>query len=270
MFGLLRSVLADIRSFSDKRKNGDIRCPVCGAMASYLDTVDLNKSCEEIRGLHLPSLGYGIDYHLCDSCGFCFSPEIRTWGFEEFEQRIYNDGYEQVDPDYKYDRPMNNAKSIEQAFGKSRQSISHLDYGGGSGLLSATLRESGWMSKSFDPFVDRNLSVDELGKFDLITAFEVFEHVPDIDQLMGDLEMLCKPNGLILFSTLLSDGNISRSRKLDWWYASPRNGHISLFSQKSLAIALAKKELQLASFSSGMHAAFWGVPDWARSVIRSS
>jgi hypothetical protein len=35
-----------------------------------------------------------------------------------------------------------------------------------------------------------------------------------------------------MFSTLLSDGNIKLGQKLTWWYASPRNGHISLFSRR--------------------------------------
>ena len=72
------------------------------------------------------------------------------------------------------------------------------------------------------------------GSFDLVTAFEVFEHVPDIDILFTDLQSLVKAEGLILFSTLLSDGEIGRDRPLSWWYASPRNGHISLFSAQSL------------------------------------
>jgi hypothetical protein len=41
----------------------------------------------------------------------------------------------------------------------------------------------------------------------------------------------------VLFSTLLSDGEIVRGRPLRWWYAAPRNGHISLFSAQSLRLA---------------------------------
>ncbi len=273
MFRLLRSILGNIKHSRNgtnyQPETSGIPCQICGNTALYLDTVDLNKSCEEARGLQLSLSGYDIDYYLCDNCGFCFAPEIQAWTFGEFEQRIYNDGYEQVDPDYKHVRPKNNANLIEQTFGDSKQVIRHLDYGGGSGLLSLTLKQNGWMSNSYDPFVDRELNTDELGEYDLITAFEVFEHVPRIDNLIDTLEKLCKPNGLILFSTLLSDGSISPSGKLDWWYASPRNGHISLFSQKSLNFALSKKKLQLVSFSSGLHAAFWHIPDWAKHIIKT-
>ena len=38
----------------------------------------------------------------------------------------------------------------------------------------------------------------------------------------------------MLFSTALSDGGLARNQRLRWWYASPRNGHISLFSHRSV------------------------------------
>jgi hypothetical protein len=50
------------------------------------------------------------------------------------------------------------------------------------------------------------------GGFDLISAFEVFEHV-----------------------------NIRSGRRLDWWYASLRNGHISLYSRKKAAFRRSRR-----------------------------
>ncbi len=52
--------------------------------------------------------------------------------------------------------------------------------------------------------------------------------------LMGDLSALLKDDGIVIFSTLLSDGNVAERQRLTWWYASPRNGHISLYSRDSL------------------------------------
>ena len=75
-----------------------------------------------------------------------------------------------------------------------------------------------------------------MGKFNLITAYEVFEHVPDVNVLMKNLTEAMTEDCLILFSTLALDENIKKNRRITWWYASPRNGHISLFSKKSLAI----------------------------------
>lgn len=109
----------------------------------------------------------------------------------------------------------------------------------------------------------RDLAIKDLGKFDLITAFEVFEHVPDVWALLSNLDTLMAPNGLILFSTLLSEGNIRPNEKPTWWYASPRNGHISLFTSKSLARLAGSRSLEFGSFSSGFHVFHRQVPHWA-------
>ena len=245
-------------------------CQVCGHSAVLLDTVDLNKSCEELRGVKLSPSGMLIDYFLCDHCGFCFAPEMQAWGFDEFEKRIYNQEYGMVDPDYKFFRPDSNAKLLNKTFGFCKEKIRHLDYGGGSGLLSKTLRENGWTSETFDPFVDREKLIDDLGQFDFITAFEVFEHVPDVGALVDNLKKLCKPEGVILFSTILSDGNIFRSQKLTWWYASPRNGHISIFSRKSLEQTLVGHGLQYGALNGSIHVAYTQLPEWFDRAFQSN
>ena len=245
-------------------------CPICEGTCFQLDVVDFNKSCEESRGKHLPLAGVPIYYSLCEQCGFCFAPEFSQWQLEDFEKKIYNSEYVQVDPDYLDVRPRANANSLIGAFGDRGTRIQHLDYGGGSGLLSEILRKSAWKSTSYDPFVDRGISLENLGKFDLITAYEVFEHVPDVRQLISNLSSLLAQDGVVLFSTLLSDGNLGPRQRISWWYASPRNGHISLFSRKSLTVLGAKKGFHFASFSPGFHVFWRNVPPWAKHIIRAS
>ncbi|MCK9382478.1 MAG: class I SAM-dependent methyltransferase [Sulfuritalea sp.] len=243
-------------------------CPVCEGACSFLDVVDFNKSCEEVRGKFLDLTGVPIYYAYCSNCSFCFAPEIAAWTLEEFEERIYNEEYILVDPDYVAIRPEANAAGLISMFGERAISIKHLDYGGGSGVLADVLKKSGWQSVSYDPFVDRNVSVDQLGKFDLITAFEVFEHVPDVQQLMSNLRSLLAPDGVILFSTLLSDANIHVNQRISWWYASPRNGHISLFSRNSLTNLAEQSGFNFGSFSEGSHIFCKEVPAWASHIIR--
>jgi SAM-dependent methyltransferase len=217
------------------------------------DVVDFNKHCEEARGVRLGLAGIPIYYSRCSNCGFCFAPEFSTWSQEEFLTRIYNDDYVRVDPEYIETRPKRIAAFLLSMFPKLPGSVRHLDYGGGNGLLAKILRESNWNSISCDPLLDGNASLDGLGKFDLITAIEVFEHVPDLQKLISDLRFLLAPDGLVLFSTVVSDGEIHANQRLNWWYASPRNGHISLFSRKSLAILAQRGHWNFSSFSNGFH-----------------
>lgn len=245
-------------------------CQICHAMAPYLDTVDLNKSCIEFHGRRLPPSGIPVHYHLCAQCGFCFAPDMQAWPAEAFSRFIYNEGYEAVDPDYVALRPVNNANWIDGVLGASKGQLRHLDYGGGSGLLSATLRERGWDSASYDPFVTPDVRVEDLGQYDLVTAFEVFEHVPKVAELLDHLQALCKPEGLVLFSTLLSDGEIAPGRPMAWWYASPRNGHISLFSLESLKRCITERGFMLGSFTTGLHAACRQLPSWAVPLTNPS
>lgn len=255
------------RKAPDDTPAASARCQVCQSPAPLLDTVDFNKSCGDITGRRLPPSGTSVRYHLCSVCGFCFAPEIQAWSREQFADSIYNDDYRFVDPEYVRDRPLGNARTLNDAFGGSKQHLRHLDYGGGSGLLSATLRELGWNSASYDPFVDVSTNARDLGTYDLVTAFEVFEHVPDIQVLLEELDALCRPDGLILFSTLLSDGQIAFGRKLTWWYASPRNGHISLFSTNSLTRWMSSKGLQVASMNANVHVACRTLPQWAEHLV---
>lgn len=72
-----------------------------------------------------------------------------------------------------------------------------------------------------------------------------------------------------IISTLLSDGFIAPQQRITWWYASPRNGHISLPSKQSLAILAASYGFKLGGFSAGPHATWSTVPPWAGNFIRT-
>lgn len=243
-------------------------CPVCSAPTAALDVVDFNKSAIEAEGHFLPLSGEPIYYFLCDGCGFCFAPAICAWPVQKFKDWIYNDGYAEVDPDYLEVRPRANAALLEQAFGEQRDQIRHLDYGGGNGALSAELRRLGWNSESYDPFQDAGVDLASLGRFDLITSYEVFEHVPDPNALMDTLHDLLKPVGLILFSTLVSDGQVQAKQRLNWWYAAPRNGHISLYSSASLQHLAEQRGFFVASFSAAYHVMAKEIPAWAQHLVK--
>ena len=71
-----------------------------------------------------------------------------------------------------------------------------------------------------------------------------------------------------MFSTLLSDGHIQKNQRLDWWYAAPRNGHISLFSKTSLTHLVEGYGLKLHSFSAGAHLMHGqNIPSWLQGLL---
>jgi len=92
-------------------------CPVCHGHCELVDVLDLHKMCGD-PGLHFRGLsGQPIYYALCQSCGFCFAPTIAQWGHQEFEDRIYNQDYIQVDPEYVEIRPQGFRTRLLQLFG---------------------------------------------------------------------------------------------------------------------------------------------------------
>ena len=150
------------------------------------------------------------------------------------------------------------AKNIIYAYSWARKQIRHLDYGSGDGQLTQRLLKAGFDSTDYDPFIHSDAPT---GKFNLITCFEVLEHAPDPQRVMRELASYLAPEGILIASTMLSDGNdIS-----DWWYAAPRNGHISLYSGKSLGELAVMNSLCARINSEGTHSFFRKLPVWAVS-----
>jgi hypothetical protein len=113
----------------------------------------------------------------------------------------------EVDPDYLRARSRNNADELGKLFSQAPVAR-QLDYGGGDGMLANILRGRGRDSSSCDSFLEHDQAGESRGQFDSIPAFEVFEHVPDVNALIRDLDRLRTPNGIVFFSTLVSDGEV--------------------------------------------------------------
>jgi hypothetical protein len=251
----------------DYQEPADVACPVCNQQTEILDVVDFNKSCSEAWGEYLQLSGKPIYYNRCADCGFTFAPEMWGWSREDFSEHVYNDDYIVVDPEYAEIRPAQNLEYIANMFPDARTQALHLDYGSGSGSLVDLLKQREWRSTAYDPFVHGEER--PAGKFGLITAFEVFEHVSSVETLMRDLKALADEEALIVFSTIASDNHIGRVGRLTWWYASPRNGHISLYTLDSLQRLATQAGWGFASFSETTHCfCTKRIPAWASEMIK--
>ena len=235
-------------------------CKICGGASELVGVVDFHKSCVEAQGKRLRLSGIPIYYRRCGRCGFVYTGAFDRWTEAEFAARIYNREYGLVDPDFTETRPANNARLLMEAFAGSRNSISILDYGGGSGRLAEILRREGFNAVTYDPFSEHRTPPE--GRFDLMTCFEVMEHAPQPLEALRAMDGLLKEDGLILFSTLLQPKDFDQ-RGLSWWYVGPRNGHCSLYSAEALVQLFASVGMKVASWNEALHLAYRRVPAFA-------
>lgn len=237
-----------------------VECKVCGAPSPLFGVVDFHKSCVEAQGRRLSLSGVAVYYRRCGECGFTFTDAFDGWGLEEFQRWIYNRDYILVDPDYAEVRPEANARMVAESFPAARESIRILDYGGGSGLLAERLRGWRFSAETYDPFSQFNKLPQE--RFDLITCFEVMEHLPQPAESVAAMAALLKEDGVILFSTLVQPEDFERTG-LGWWYAAPRNGHVSLYTTAALARLFKAHGMRVGSFSAVLHIAYGRAPGFA-------
>lgn len=241
-------------------------CKCCGAIAVLYGVVDFHKNCEIIRRVVFGPSGIPIYYYRCPACQFIFTNAFDHFAHADFAREIYNADYALVDPDYRDVRPQGNANFLIQMF-KAAAPQRVLDYGGGNGALAAALRAAGFpQADTYDPFVPEH-SARPTHRYDCIVSFEVIEHSPTPIQTFADMNALLAEPGLILFSTLVQPPDIDQ-QGLAWWYAGPRNGHVSLHSKASLERIAQLLGLQFGSFNDNAHVMFRQVPEFAKHFIQ--
>ena len=132
-----------------------------------------------------------------------------------------------------------------------------LDYGGGYGLFVRLMRDKGFRFFRSDPhcenFFAKHFDLRDLcvpHHFELVTAFELFEHVYDPVSLV---ERLLEYSDTLLFSTEL----VPRSHPMaadDWWYFCPETGqHVTFYTRAALEELSRRFGLNFATDSSWLH-----------------
>ena len=205
-----------------------------------------------------PLSGIPVYYHRCPSCDFIFTTHCDNWTPEEFRRNIYNDRYIECDPFFVESRPMGIAKWFETWFSPSEK-LKILDFGSGGGMFGAYLNNQGFDVVSYDPFLQRQCSPPSLGGFDLVVAAEVVEHSHTPLQTFKECMSFLKKDQptLFVFTTMMTPV-IPEELKHNlgaYWYAGPRNGHVSLFSEKTIKLIAEKNDaFYVAGSAVGEHA----------------
>ncbi|WP_078237107.1 class I SAM-dependent methyltransferase [Haemophilus paracuniculus] len=200
----------------------------------------------------LSSFWHTLYYHCCSECQLIFTTAFDDWTSGEFLQNIYNDDYILVDPEYTGARSDRNLQIILDVFNLSAHH-SILDFGGGSGYLAKLLREKGLDAESWDPFSENNI-LDDQKKYDLVVSFEVFEHTPTPYKTVELALSKLKEQGIFFFSTTLLPPETIAKREMDG-YIAPRNGHVTIYTEKALAKLFAPYGYQVEHFNRCFHLA---------------
>ena len=196
-----------------------VKCNICGSSAPLLFK-------GEVLGKHK------IEYYQCSSCQF-IQTETPYWLEEAYADAI---GSTDIGLIQRNNYLSERAIPVIQKHFNSKSKF--LDYGGGYGMFVRIMRDNGFDFYRQDQYCEnlfaKNFDISDLAddkKFELITAFEVFEHLMNP---VADISKLFEMSDSILFSTELQ-GDVTYQSQADWWYFSPEAGqHISLFSLKSL------------------------------------
>ncbi|MDB5249668.1 MAG: hypothetical protein JWQ40_4062 [Segetibacter sp.] len=142
---------------------------------------------------------------------------------------------------------------ISNVFNRSGKFI---DYGGGYGIFTRMMRDKGFDFYRYDIYCENlfakhfdvsDVSSDE--KFELLTAFEVFEHLADPG---AELKKMLAYTDAIFFSTEICPPVLSHVKQ--WWYFIPTTGqHISFYSLSALNILAKKNNLNFYTNGRNLH-----------------
>ncbi len=192
---------------------------------------------------------YDVDYFQCSNCGFVQTEEP-YWLDEAYSQPIASSDVGLTFRNLSFSQFTQNL-----LFNFFNHQARFLDYGGGYGLFVRLMRDAGfdfyWLDKFCQNIFAQGFEIDAAtnNQFELVTAFEVFEHL--VHPIYELEELLKKSRNILLSTELLPESN---PKPNEWWYYVLHEGqHVSLYTAKSLSILAAKFNLNFYSNGSSLH-----------------
>ncbi|TAN04158.1 MAG: class I SAM-dependent methyltransferase [Rhodanobacteraceae bacterium] len=145
-----------------------------------------------------------------------------------------------------------------------------LDHGAGTGLFVRLMRDRGYDFRWSDPYCENlfalGFEADEAQTFDLVTCFEVIEHLVEP---LPVFEQLAARAPILIFSTELLPEHDNHPG--EWHYYAPATGqHVGFFTQASLRKLAARLGRHFASDGRMLHAFTADPldPRWLRRVAK--
>jgi 2-polyprenyl-3-methyl-5-hydroxy-6-metoxy-1,4-benzoquinol methylase len=239
-------------------------CPVCEA--TVCRSFKQKNRFETVQSFSPSSSDFGIFFDLfkCQGCGAVFSLEYPDYKNIEF---LYlnsdHEGYlaESKNRQATFRRII---KLVKGYLGVTNAPISLLDIGASAGLFLHTVQESEptWSVSGIEAsrqavaacksrfgidlihgmLEDMPLEVYE-GKYDVISMFDIIEHVQEPLKMMQKASALLKVGGILVVTTPNIESWTSKILQSRWW--SYRLMHNVLFSRQSMRHLMSRSSLQV-------------------------
>jgi len=188
--------------------------------------------------------------------------------YSKFVKEFYSEGYYEGDPtrsayaDYELDKPLivKNMKKFLSFIQKEKPDGLLLDVGCAFGYVVELANSMGYNAYGFDPSsfavkkarhlngkdrIQLGTIADvryEKEQFDVITMFDVFEHLKDPISDMKKLRSLLKPDGLIIVATGDTNSFAARVMKRRWTFYIPPQ-HLYFFNRENVRMLFSKTGL---------------------------
>ena len=194
---------------------------------------------------------YTVQYYRCGQCGF-IGTQAPFWLPEAYSEAITGTDVGLASRNLVH--AAITAALITCLFPRSGK---FLDYGGGYGLLVRLMRDRGFDFYRYDPQCanlfaqgyDVDIGADTGARYELLTAFEVFEHLPEP---METIDHMLRLSGSIFFATELVPAGPPRPG--EWAYYGLEHGqHISLYSLQTLEWIARQRRLRLYTNGASLH-----------------
>ncbi len=194
---------------------------------------------------------YRINYFKCDNCSFV-QTENPYWLNESYSSAIAHTDIGLISRNLSF---QNITSWIIRSYFDYESEF--LDYAGGYGMFVRLMRDKGFDFYRQDIHCENHFAkyfdiseLNKVDKFELVTAFEVFEHLVNP---IKEISEIFEFSDVVFFSTELQPQNKINSTA-DWWYFAEETGqHISFYTIKSLEIIAKKMNCDLYSNDRNLH-----------------